>query len=93
MSIFKTIEARLITEWRDAWRYWSVQLNAAGLVVLSACETASTMWSSMPPDLRQIMPYAPALSTALFAAGLVSRFVTQPKAAAAIQQKQDTSNG
>lgn len=70
---------KLIEGWRHAWRYWSIRLNGLGLLLLAACQFAGDAWSSMPPDLRQAMPYAQHISIALFAAGLLARLIPQPR--------------
>ena len=87
MSFFAKIEARLIAEWRSAWRYWSVKLNGVGVLLLGATETVSGAWNSMPADLRAALPFMQKVALALFIAGLVARFVAQPRTADQIAEK------
>lgn len=70
---------KLIEGWRHAWRYWSVKLNALGLLLLSVCQFAGDAWGSMPPDMREALPYAQHISIGIFVAGLFARLVAQPR--------------
>ena len=78
----KTVEGlknRLIDEWQHAWKLWSVQLNAAGLVLLSGAEFAREGIAYVPPNLVYLVPHAQTLATAFFVLGLVARFIRQKK--------------
>ena len=44
-----------IPNWRQAWRFWSVRLNAFGLVFLAA-EQALTTWPLVPAEARAALP-------------------------------------
>lgn len=87
------VRSRLIAEWRDAWRYVSVQLNGAGLGLLGLVGIINETWNSMPPELRHALPFAQYLAYGLFAAGIAARFVRQPRTAEKIQAKQEERNG
>ncbi|MBO9602533.1 MAG: hypothetical protein J7496_08505 [Novosphingobium sp.] len=80
------MKLQLIEGWRHAWRFWSVRLNGAALTILSGITIVSDTWNSMPQDLRAYLPYAQGVSLVLFAAGLIARFVSQPKAQAKIEE-------
>ncbi len=72
--MIERIQNWLIDEWRDAWRYWSVQLNGLGVLVSGA-------WVAVPADLRERFPWGDWLMLFLFAAALIGRFTAQkPKA-------------
>lgn len=79
MSISDKIETWLIAEWRQAWKYWSVKLNGAGISLLALTEMLSHVWGTMPPDLRASLPYAQHAAIALFVGGFLARFIAQPK--------------
>lgn len=66
---------KLIENWRQAWRFFSVQAQALALTVLGA-------WQVMPDDLRAALPpnVVYAVSMVLLVAGIVGRVVSQPKA-------------
>lgn len=63
---------RLVSDWRSAWRWFSVQ--ALALVAL-----LPVIWAELPPDLREWVPEAwrPWIVAAIAAAGLVGRIVDQ----------------
>lgn len=79
MGIVDKIEARLIAEWRQAWKFWSVRLNGLGITLIGVPEILSYSWSSMPADLREALPYAQHVAIGLFVASLVARIIKQPK--------------
>lgn len=63
---------RLIDNWRQAWRMFSVQAMA----LAGAIQTA---WILMPPEQRASLPehVAPWVSLALLVLGIIGRFVKQ----------------
>ncbi|WP_260925429.1 hypothetical protein [Novosphingobium sp. 9] len=88
-SFLAGIEARLVADWRDQWRYWSVRLPSLGLLLGPGVQGISEAWTSMPPDLRHMIPYAQQIAWALFAGGVAAKFFPQAKTAALIQQKRE----
>lgn len=71
------LEDKLVAEWRQAWKLWSVQLNAIGLVLMGAVEILQAGVGSMPPALLDKLPYAQSVATACFVLGLVARLLKQ----------------
>jgi hypothetical protein len=65
---------RLVEEWRDAWRWFSVQAMAAAAVV-------QAVWVGLPDDLKAHLPswLVTALSLGLLAVGLYGRLLHQEK--------------
>ena len=76
----------LIPEAKKAWRFWSVRLNAIGLVVLSwiTIDPVSVLyvWNLMPRAVTNVLPPSALLGigAALFALSMIARLVQQPKA-------------
>jgi hypothetical protein len=76
---------RLVPDWRLAWRFWSVRLNALGTFVLGLFliwpESLLAMWSLVPPEAREVLPPRIVLFVplALFVAATVARVVKQRK--------------
>ncbi|MFT3965596.1 MAG: hypothetical protein QM690_06920 [Sphingobium sp.] len=66
----KRRHARLIADWRSAWRFWSVRLAALGAALMAG-------WTSLPPEVRAGMPYANEVAALLFAAVAAARLVAQ----------------
>jgi len=79
MTIWQKIETRLVMDWRESWRWWSVRFGAAGAVLFAASDVLRDAWQYVPPDLRSYLPYAQYISYALFGLGFVSRFIKQPE--------------
>ncbi len=79
------IEAYLVEHWRVVWRYWSVRLNAVGVLLASAFfafpDFALHAWSLIPAEAKAIIPprYMPLVGVALSAAALVASYVRQRK--------------
>lgn len=70
---------KLIDEWTRAHKLWSVRLNAAGMAILALPSIAQEVWGQLPPDLRSVVPHAPQIALAMFAAGIVARVIRQDK--------------
>lgn len=58
--VLERLRARLVDDWRLAWRWWSVRLAAlAGVGVsylLAAPETLVQVIDALPPELRGWVP-------------------------------------
>lgn len=70
----------LIDNWRNAWKFASIQLNTLGLFVMAALEILRQSWEYLPPHLQQKIPHATELGLILFALAIVGRlFVLEKK--------------
>lgn len=63
---------RLISDWRNCWRYYSVQ----ALVAIAALPA---IWASLPYEAQMMLPEAwrPWLFSALAVSGVIGRVVSQ----------------
>lgn len=64
------VSARLVDDWRDAWKWASVRLAALGgmiaAVAAAAPGFARELWDQLPGEVRSTLPvWAPVLVTAL----------------------------
>jgi len=75
------VEDRLVSGWRSAWKLWSVQLNALGLVLIGVAELLQQGIVALPPALLDKLPYASTIATVCFVLGLVARLIRQDKKA------------
>lgn len=84
---------KLIDGWRQAWRFWSVQLAALGTfltgILIAFPEVTLQAWALLPADLKGAIPpqYVPLIGVAVFAASIIARLVQQRK----LQQQQDAA--
>lgn len=65
---------KLVSEWRKAWRMFSVQ----AMLVASAIQGA---WEFIPPDLKDQIPagWVHWITVALLVFGIAGRLIEQPK--------------
>ncbi len=70
----KRVEERLVENWKEAWRWFSLQAMALVVAVQGA-------WAAMPDDLKQHFPswLVTALSVSLLLLGIGGRLVRQYK--------------
>lgn len=51
---------KLVDEWPRAWRWWSIQLNALGnmllVALLSFPDLAQQLWLALPPQVMDLLP-------------------------------------
>lgn len=79
------IKKHLVDNWCLAWRWWSVRLNALGLLILSFVQFdpvgALAVWNMMPLAVRTFLPsnFLTIIGVALFALSMIARVVKQPK--------------
>lgn len=84
---------QLISGWRSAWRFASVQLALFGSFICSLAvafpDAILFAWNHVPPDLKTAIPprFLPLIGVALFALSIFARIVHQPKASAKIEEK------
>lgn len=66
---------KLVSDWKDCWRWWSVRFYAALAVV-------PVVWSSMPDDVKAYIPteWQPWIVVAMATAGFAGRLVDQGRA-------------
>lgn len=83
--MLQKIQDSLVDGWRSAWRWWSVRLNALGLLVLSWVQFdpvgALAVWNMMPHPVRMVLPsnFVMLAGLGLFALSMIARMVKQPK--------------
>jgi len=65
---------KLVEDWRQAWRWFSVQAMAVATAFLA-------VWAAFPEDLKAVLPAGctKAIAIAVLLVGLVGRLVQQPK--------------
>lgn len=74
------VEAKLVWDWRQAWKWLSVQLMSAALAVQGYSELVKIGWASYPDDLKSALPgwVSPTVSLLLLGA-LFARIWKQKK--------------
>lgn len=68
---------KLINEWKQSWKFWSVQLNTLGIFLLAASDAIAQAWSMLPPSLASNVPNAKWIAMAVFVLGLIARLIPQ----------------
>ena len=71
----------MIDNWRNAWKFWSLRLQAAGLAVLVFPDLLVESWLFLPAELKAMLPaeYASIVGISLIAAGMIARLIKQRK--------------
>lgn len=64
------VAARVVDDWRDAWKWASVRLAALGGILATAAVSApgfaKELWDQLPQDMRSTAPaWVPVLVTAI----------------------------
>lgn len=72
-------KVRLIPEWKEAWKFASMRIQAAGLVIMVGAEMFGSTWNSLPVTLQQKLPHATTVALVLFGIGLIGRILQKHK--------------
>ena len=76
---------KLIDNWKQSWRMWSIRLNAVGLAMLAWIQidpvSVMIVWNMMPIDARRVLPdnFLMIVGSSLFALSMIARLVRQEK--------------
>lgn len=75
---------KLVDNWKQAWRWWSVRLAAIGAAIagtlIVAPESILQAWALLPADMQaSIEAYRGYIALAAFGLAIVARLVEQPK--------------
>jgi hypothetical protein len=65
-----------IENWKDSWKFSSVQLSAVGFTIMGVAEAVNQAWISLPPDIQALVPMTPTVGWILFGITMVSRLFT-----------------
>ncbi|WP_343526754.1 hypothetical protein [Sphingomonas sp.] len=72
---------KLITNWRQSWRWWSVRVSAFGAAIfaflLAAPDQVQAIWQALPPDVQTLIPNAKEIGLFLTVAVAVVRIIRQ----------------
>ena len=72
---------KLITDWRQSWRLWSVRVSAIGAMLfaflLAAPDQALAVWQALPADVQALIPNAKEIGLVLTIAALAARVLRQ----------------
>lgn len=72
---------KLITNWRQSWRLWSVRVSALGAMLfaflLAAPDQALAVWQALPADIQALIPNAKEIGLVLTIAALAARVLRQ----------------
>lgn len=72
---------KLIDNWRQSGRLWSVRLSAFGAALfaflLTAPDLAQTIWTALPPDVQAVIPNRTGVALAISIAVTIARVLRQ----------------
>ncbi len=85
LPILDRLKSRVVDDWRDWWKLWSVRLNALGLAIMGwvAFDPVPILyvWNLLPREVRVLLPAAPlaVIGATLFALSMSAKLVKQRK--------------
>ncbi len=75
---------KLVDNWKESWRWWSIHLPAIGAAItgtlIVAPESILQAWTLLPADMRaSLEAYRGYIALAAFGLAIVARLIEQPK--------------
>lgn len=83
--MMKSIQQHLIDDWRLAWRFWAMRVDALGIAFASVFMAfpglALDVWNNFPADLKAVIPqqWTPFISVGLLVLSMAVRVIKQRK--------------
>lgn len=71
---------QIINNWRKGWKFWSVQLSALGVLILSLPDVILQAWVALPSNLVDHLPHKQSVALSLFILSIAVRFIQQEPA-------------
>lgn len=75
--MLSNVKAKLIDDWHRAWKLWSVQINAIGLVLMGVVELLKYASDNVPPSLVNKLPHGETIATVCFVLSMGARLLKQ----------------
>lgn len=69
----------LVTNWKSIWKFWSVQLNALGILILAFGDAITQAWMHIPANLVGQVPHTQSIALIVFGLGIIARILNQEK--------------
>lgn len=75
---------KLVENWKQSWRWWSIHLAAIGAAItgtiIAAPESILKAWALLPADMQaSLKAYHGYIALAAFCLAIVARLIEQPK--------------
>lgn len=76
-SLFQQVRARFVDDWHQAGKWWSIRMNAIGVVLYPLLLSVQ----AMPPDIQALFPlkYRAIVAGVFQVAALLARVYVQKK--------------
>lgn len=73
---------KLVDNWKQAWRWWSVRLAAVGAtgagLIIAAPEAMLHVWAMLPAELQVgLAEYRTQIALAVFVVAVIARLIKQ----------------
>lgn len=78
-TLMEKIRDRLIDDWKQAWKLWSVQLSSLAFMVMLAAEILGSGWQQLPQEVRDNIPHAVTIGLVLNGLTILARIFNQIK--------------
>lgn len=65
----------LIPNWKKSWKFASIQIPAAGLIVMSSLDYASQVWFQLGNTVQSRLPYSTAIGISFLVLSIIGRLV------------------
>ena len=78
------MKLKLIPNWRDAWKMWSIRLAALGTALMTLVigfpDAALSVWAILPAEFKTFIPEGMMqyVGLAIFALSIAARLIKQP---------------
>lgn len=70
-----TKRVELVPNWRKSWKWASIQISAAGLILFSAIDVIQPLFSGLPKHILDQIPHGSGITISLFALNIIGRLI------------------
>lgn len=69
------MQLKLVDDWKESWKFASIQWSAVGMVVMTVADLANQTWIQLPTDIQEKIPHSSTIALVIFGLSIIGRLL------------------